>query len=241
MSQEKLLVHRDTWKGKPILRVLYERWYRQIAEQLVEGTTLELGGGTGNLKEFSPNVICTDIVNVPWLDAVVDAQFLPFKSNSLNNIVLFDVLHHIENPVLFFQEAARVLCPGGRIVIVDPYVSLSSWFIYKYLHPEPVDFSQNPMEIVPRARNRQPFDANQAMSNLMFGKFLKDFKTKFSKLNLIDKRYISFIVYPLSGGFENRSLIPYWMAKPLLKFETALSFLGRLIAFRVLVVIEKRS
>ena len=241
MSEEKLTEHQFTWKRKPVLRELYFGWYKQITEQLTEGITLELGGGTGNLKEFSPNVFCTDIVKVPWLDAVVDAQSLPFKKNSLDNVVLFDVLHHIENPRLFFNEAVRTLKPGGRVVIVDPYISLASWFIYKYLHPEPVDFSQNPLEILPRSDTREPFDSNQAIANLLFEKYIKEFEELFTELKLVHKRYMSYIVYPLSGGFEHRSLIPDWLVTPLLKMENCLDFFGRFLAFRVLLVLEKRN
>ena len=241
MSKEKLIEHQFTWKRKPVLRQLYFDWYNEIAKQLSEGITLELGGGTGNLKEFSPNVICTDIVKAPWLDAIADAQTLPFKDNSLNNIVLFDVLHHIENPRLFFDEAVRTLRTGGRVIIIDPYISLASWFVYKYLHPEPVDFHQNPLEILSPSKDRKPFDSNQAIANLLFGKHLKEFEALFGELQLIHKRYMSYIVYPLSGGFEHRSFIPDWMVTPLLKFENNLDFLGRFLAFRILIVLEKQD
>jgi len=239
MSKSILLTHRDTWKKKPILKILYTDWYQQITNQLIDGNTLELGGGSGNLNEFAPDVICTDIVKVPWLDAVVDAQTLPFADECLSNIVLFDVLHHIENPTLFLNEAIRVLTGGGRIIIVEPYVSFLSWPIYKFIHPEPVDFKQNPLVITPPSENRKPFDANQAMSKLIFEKHNEEFKNKFEKLTLIHKRYISYFVYPLSGGFEHKSLIPSTLVAPMLKFEQWLEFMGKLIAFRVFLVLEK--
>ncbi len=71
---------------------------------------------------------------------LADAQHLPFRNSSLSNIVLFDVLHHLENVRYFFDEALRVLVSLGRIVIMDPYVSVLSWPVYRFFHPEPMDF-----------------------------------------------------------------------------------------------------
>ena len=87
-------------------------------------------------------MVCTDIVKLLWLDAVVDAQQLPFAKSSLANIVVFDALHHLENVRYFFDEALRVLQPGGRVIIMDPYISACSWPVYYFLLPEPVDFDQ---------------------------------------------------------------------------------------------------
>jgi len=239
MSKSILIAHRDTWKRKPTLKFLYTDWYQQITSQLIAGNTLELGGGSGNLKEFSPDVICTDIVKVPWLDAVADAQSLPFGHKSLSNIVLFDVLHHIENPALFLNEAIRVLTVGGRIIIVEPYVSLLSWPIYKFIHPEPVDFQQDPFAITPSSKTRKPFDANQAMSKLIFEYHYKEFTNRFKPLTLIKKRYISYFVYPLSGGFDQKSFIPRWFVAPMMRLEQKLEFMGKFIAFRIFIVLEK--
>jgi hypothetical protein len=55
-----------------------------------------------------------------WLDALLDAQYLPFRSRSVSNLVLFDVRHHLENVRYFFDEALRMFLPQGRIVIMDP-------------------------------------------------------------------------------------------------------------------------
>ena len=143
MSDAVLHRHWEIWQRKPVLRQLYRDWYRDIAVWLAPGRTVEVGGGTGNLKEYASGVCCTDVVSLPWLDAVADAQRLPFQTGSLANLVLFDTLHHIENVSLFFDEALRTLKGGGRIIIMDPYISWASWPVYRYLHPEPVDLRQN--------------------------------------------------------------------------------------------------
>jgi ubiquinone/menaquinone biosynthesis C-methylase UbiE len=45
----------------------------------------------------------------------------PRSSRSIANIVFFDTLHHLENVQYCFDEALRVLQPGGRVIIMDPY------------------------------------------------------------------------------------------------------------------------
>jgi SAM-dependent methyltransferase len=241
MSDDVLRRHQIVWTQKPVLRRLYSSWYREISRWLMPGLTVEMGGGTGNLKEFSPHVLCTDVVRLPWLDALVDAQHLPFRTSSLSNIVLFDVLHHLENVRYFFDEAFRVLVPSGRIVIMDPYVSAVSWPVYRLLHPEPLDFSRDPLTIIAPEVDRQPFDANQAVASIIFERSYERFRQLYPHFAKIAHERLAFFAYPLSGGFDHPSLVPLWSIDALLRFEQWCRRLGRLLAFRLLVVLEKTS
>jgi SAM-dependent methyltransferase len=218
---------------------LYTAWYEELAACLRPGRTLEIGGGTGNLKEFAPCVICTDLIGVPWLDAVADAQRLPFHATSIDNIVLFDALHHVERVRLFFDEAVRILKPGGRILIMDPYVSWASWPVYRFLHPEPLDLAADPLAMDQTNSCRKPFDANQAVATMLFERDYERFREQYPSLRLRALRRLALFAYPLSGGFDHPSLIPAWLVRPMLAFERAIGFLGRMLAFRILVVLEK--
>jgi SAM-dependent methyltransferase len=241
MSDEILRRHQIVWQKKPVLRMLYTEWYREIVGWLQPGRTLEVGGGTGNLKEFAPSVVCTDIVKLPWLDAVVDAQQLPFAKGSLANIVLFDTLHHLETVRYFFDEALRVLQPQGRVIIMDPYISVCSWPVYHFLHPEPVDFDQDPLVLSPLQPGRKPFDANQAISTILFERSSRRFHELYPSLKKLRHHRLAFFAYPLSGGFEYPSLMPMWMLGPVLTLERLVGVLSRYLAFRILVVLEKES
>ena len=94
-NNEILRERREVWGSKEVIRRLYFKWYQIIANALKPGKILELGGGSGNLREFFSDAIASDILFAPWLDAVLDAGHLPFKAESFDNIVLFDVLHHL--------------------------------------------------------------------------------------------------------------------------------------------------
>ncbi len=229
---------RHKWQSKEILRKLYHKWYSQIGEWVRPGVVLELGGGSGNLKEHFPGAITSDVVFAPWLDAVLDAQRIPLRSESVTSIVLFDVLHHLPAPALFFSEAQRVLKREGRIVLMEPYVSTLSSFIYKYFHQEGMKRDGNPLGNS-HAEGRDPFEGNQALPCLIFEDYREDFLKRFPGLKIIREERMDFLIYPLSGGFHHPSLCPISLYRLLERMEHALLPLGPYLAFRVLLVLEK--
>lgn len=242
----KLEEHRQLWQRKPALRGVYTDCYRRMVAACRPGRTLELGGGPGNFRMFadasSIDIVSTDIVFTPWLDAVCDGHQLPFASRSFDNIVMFDVLHHLARPRLFFDEARRILRPGGRVVAVEPAITYGSRLFYSYLHPEPVRMDEDPLAEGPPEPGRDPFDSNQAIPTLLFGKHRRRFDATFPDLAVAPVDHFSFLAYPLSGGFRPWSLVPGPLVTPLLAFERWLEpLLGRWLGFRMLAVIELRQ
>lgn len=239
---EKLFDQRATWQEKPVLREIYEALYGEMARACHPGSTLEIGGGSGNFREFATGVVSTDIQRVSWLDVVCDAHRLPFAPSSFDNVVMFDVLHHLDRPRRFFSEAADVLREGGRIVMVEPMITPGSWPVYRFLHPEPVVMDADPLEPGEPATDKDPFDANQAIPALLFRAGGRALTRAFPSLRVLECRYRSLWAYPLSGGFRKWSLIPSSLVRPTLWLEDRLApILGPLMAFRVLVVVEKHG
>ena len=48
-----------------------------------------------------------------------DVTDTPFDANSADLVVVHQVLHYLENPEAVLAEAARILRPGGRLLLID--------------------------------------------------------------------------------------------------------------------------
>jgi len=233
--------HREIWNRKKIIRDIYVDWYKKIIGdlKLPNNKTVELGGGSGNFKEFFPEAVSSDIESKEWLDMTFDAHEMPFENNSVTNLVMLDVFHHLENPVKFLHEAYRVLEKNGRLIMLEPFPTPASYLIYKFIHPEPLNFRKDYFGEIGK-HEKNPWDSNQAIPYLVFYKHLKKYRQIFEgKFVIVKKEKLSFIIYPLSGGFENRSLIPEAMTDLFFKLEKVFSVFKSLFAFRCYIVLEK--
>ncbi|HEX6549094.1 MAG TPA: class I SAM-dependent methyltransferase [Gammaproteobacteria bacterium] len=67
-------------------------------------------------------------------DVFGDASGLPFKDACFDTVLMLDVLEHVARPGAALQEAARVLRPGGRLLVTIP-------FAYP-LHDQPHDYQR---------------------------------------------------------------------------------------------------
>ena len=239
-ADETQHAHRALWQRKPVLRTLYGHLYDRIAACCLPGLTLEVGGGSGNLKDHAAHVLSFDIVPAPWLDFVADAQALPLRDCSVQNLVMLDVLHHIEYPLRFFREAVRVLRPGGRIVMMEPGITAASWFFYRFLHQEPVVMDVDPLVDGTPDRAKDPYAGNQAIPTLLATRDAARLAHLVPQLRLVRVEWLSLLAYPLSGGFKGWSLVTPPMARALLRLEDRISpRVGRLLGFRLLWVLER--
>jgi SAM-dependent methyltransferase len=104
------------------------------------GSLLDLGCGLAPLKGiYKPLVVrsvgvdrnCT--VNHAGVDIVHDLREpLPFVDGGFDTLVLSDVLEHIANPDLLWREMARVIRPGGHLLLNVPF--------FYWLHERPYDY-----------------------------------------------------------------------------------------------------
>jgi len=244
-AQDVLNRHRRVWMQKPALRRIYQEEFfsRQLAQRKIGGINIEVGGGPGFFKTALPDVVSTDLIYCPWLDVIADAQRLPFREGSASNVFGLDILHHLAAPIAFLEEAERVLTPGGRLILVEPWVTPFSFVIYRYLHQEDCDLSVNPYEVSnpDGAAAKKAFDGNQAVPYLLFGPRNRAKTLAFVpqlKLAMLDQ--FCLFAYLLSFGFKDVNLLPEFIYPDLAEFERlTLPLWRRIASLRALIVLEK--
>jgi SAM-dependent methyltransferase len=239
---QRQIVHRGAWESKETLRLLYRDFHRRLMESCPDGRILDIGGGTAHIKDFSPDIISTDILSFPGIDVVADAHRLPFSDGFFSGVVMLDVLHHLERPIEFLREASRVLKPGGRLAMIEPAMTNVARLFYHHFHEEPVDMDADAFAPVAVDPKRDPFDANQAIPTLLFASAAArgGVEQAIPSLRVRSVEWLSLFAYPLSGGFQNWSLMPAALVRATLALEEKMpEIIRRQIAFRMMIVIER--
>ncbi len=226
-------------RNKRFLFQLYEEWYGLIRRHLPSGAdpVVELGSGAGFMKEWIPGLVTTDVLPVAGVDRVLPATgILPFADGSLRAIVMTDVLHHIGTPERFFTEAARVVRPGGAIVMIEPWVTPWSRFVYGHFHSEPFR---------PEAEqwgfpDQGPLSgANGALPWILFVRDRSKFERQFPEWSPTRIEPLMPFAYLLSGGVSLRSLAPGWAYRPCRVLERALGPVGKRSAMFALITLVR--
>ncbi len=236
------ITHRSRWEKKGAIRLLYRDFHRRLLDSCPEGRVLDIGSGTAHIKDFRPDIVSTDILPFPGIDAVADAHRLPFPDGSFSGVVMLDVLHHLERPIVFLKEASRVLQSGGRLAMIEPAMTTVARRFYDHFHEEPVQMDADPFASVRINPDRDPFDANQAIPTLLFATSAacRRVESEVPSLRVRSVDWLSLLAYPMSGGFQSWSLMPAALVRSVLAFEDRVpQAVRRQTAFRMIVVLER--
>jgi SAM-dependent methyltransferase len=240
----RLSEHRRIWDRKPALRAIYADYHRRLEAACPPGRLLDIGGGSAHFKDYRQDVTSLDILPFPGIDVVADAHDMPFPDGHFAGVVMLDVFHHLQRPLVFLSEAARVLQPGGRLAMIEPGMSAIARHFYKHLHQEPADMNALPFCENQLQSGDDPFDSNQAIPSLVFGTEAARARLAQAvpRLAFVENRWLSLIAYPLSGGFKKWSVISEPLVAPILRLEhRLLPALGPICAFRLMTVLERRT
>jgi len=227
--------HRAAWEARPELRLVYREWFdRLLAAAGARRPVVEVGSGAGFFKAAAPALVASDVLPAPALDVRCDAGDLPFRAASLGAIVMVDAFHHLPRPLDFLAEAARALRPGGRIAMVEPWITLPSWVLYRFLHHEDcrlrVDVAR-PFG----AGNKAALEGNAAIPYLTLAR-LHDMGLS---LHLVRAEPFVGLPYLATFGFKVARPLPAIVQRVARAGERMVAPLTRWLATRIFVVLEK--
>jgi len=116
-------------------------FYQRAIPQHARGKLADLGCGNVPFYQlYRPYVtdnICADWPNTRHQNQYLDIQCdlnkpLDFPDGLFDTIIISEVLEHISEPEIIWSEMARIIKPGGKILLSVP-------FFYK-IHEAPFDF-----------------------------------------------------------------------------------------------------
>jgi SAM-dependent methyltransferase len=207
---------------------------------------LELGAGPGF---FAPHVaerrgdlrwLSADLAQAPWNHLAADAQRLPFRDASFGAVVALDLIHHLAEPERGFREAARVLAPGGRLSVVEPWPTPFSYPLYRWLHQEGLDPGRDPWAPFAAGPGKDPFEGDSGTVRRLVRETPA---ARWHALGFLPPRVtlLNGFAYLLTLGFREASLLPSALAAPLLGLDRATAALAPCFGFRARLVWEREA
>lgn len=115
--------------------------HMHLLQAHARGRLLDLGCGNvpcyQMYRDLIDENICVDWENTlhknPYIDHWLDlSRELALESGQFDTILCSDVLEHIATPQLLVGEMARMLKPGGKLILTVPF--------FYWLHEEPFDY-----------------------------------------------------------------------------------------------------
>ncbi len=121
--------------GTPWRRANWRFLQRELAALPPEALILDVGAGRGDFAEafHGRQSFALDVYPYPEVDLVCDlTQATPLRPASLDAAVLMNVLEHVEENQEMLATLARLLKPGGVLLVAIP-------FMVK-IHQAPIDY-----------------------------------------------------------------------------------------------------
>ena len=138
--------------------------YDQHLPRYARGRLIDLGCGKvplcGAYRSLVDNVTCVDWPQSAHATSHIDlqadlSQVLPYPDESFDTIILSDVLEHVPTPEALWFEMARLLAPGGHVLLNTP-------FLYG-VHEAPHDYARYTEHALRRFARQAGLDVTSLM------------------------------------------------------------------------------
>ena len=129
----------------------HQNWLKKTLSALPQGVRI-LDAGAGELKnrkycghlDYVSQDFCqydgtgdgkglqTDLWDTSRIDIVCDINAIPEPAQSFDDILCSEVFEHLPDPTKTLDEFARLLKPGGKLILTAPFASLVHFAPYHY-------------------------------------------------------------------------------------------------------------
>jgi len=170
---------------------------------------IEIGCGAGFSQLYlSGSVILTDVIQNQWVDRIIDGTNMPLSDGSVDVLIASHNIHHMASPLSFLKECARVLKPGGHLLIQEINTSLLMRCLLKLMRHEGWSYDIDVFdETTPANDPSDPWSANCAIPELLFEN-PATLSRAIPDLTILKNQKMEAFLFPLSGGVIAKRKMP---------------------------------
>lgn len=174
-------------------------WMNQYVKPGVKA--LELGCGTGFAELFvEAPIVLSDVEPRPWVSKIVDALKLNELGETYDVVICSHMIHHLARPMTFFEGLARIVRPGGCVLINEIHTGLLMRLLLRMMRHEGWSYDVDVFDREAIANDPgDPWSANCAMPQLLF-RDRAGFEAAAAPFRIERYELNECLVFPLSGG-----------------------------------------
>lgn len=226
------------------LRSYFSFLYEIVNQELEKfDSILEVGAGAAISEIFlKQRIVRTDILPFNEFDVMghCSMENLPFKESQFDAVLAFDSIHHSKKPSKAILELLRVTREGGKIILVEPFVSPLSYLPYKMFHHEDTSWDFREKDSIElSSRNLNPEMGDQGVSRFIINQLSNWRSTNFPELT-VSITYLSPFSFFATGGVSSPLKTPKIFVNFLIYIEKLIpNFIMKFLASRVIFTITK--
>jgi SAM-dependent methyltransferase len=191
-------------------------------------------------------LIVSDFDHQDWLDVSdVDATATPFADGQFDFVLAQNAIHHFAQPIRFFDEAARILKPGGLLLVQDVRCSLAARVVARLTRVEGYSFDVDVFDrdaVLSDPANL--WEANNAIPDLLFDDADR-FHAEVPQFELLANTPNECLVFLNSGGVTHKTVsipLPRFALRTLAAIDRLLTRVApATFALQRSVVLRKRQ